>query len=541
MRACLKARYLGNFILSLLLVGLGQPAWIAWLAPLAAAGGYALLWDSLRGISSRSTQFMASLLWFALVQAIQLSWMTSIEYQGISILIVYTALSLALGIQFGCMSLLVLKNPSWSFSKILALAGFWTLMEWIRFHVLCGFSWNPVGIALTSFSIGLQMVSIGGVLLLSFWVIVTNLLAYRSIVYRFGARSMVFWSIAAFLPYLFGIGIVSHHKSQQKNYGVLRALLVQPGLLPSQKIPLEGRFDEFISPWEQWISIFKHLKEHRSKQVNLIALPESAVPFQVNEAIYDYDIARDLIISEFGKEALKSFPDLIKPYARNGKITNAFFSQFLSNYFGANLVIGLDDQEHEAYYSSAVHFSPWKETFERYDKRVLVPLAEYLPFAWCAKLAQKYGIEAFYTHGKEAKVFSGPLPFSVSICYEETFPDIVREGRLKGAQLFVNLTNDNWYPDSKLARQHFDHGKLRAVENGVPLLRACNSGITSAVDALGCVTGKLEEKQGVLLAEVPNYQIKTLYTFTGDSLIVGISLGFLFFYLLFRKVSLRRK
>lgn len=537
----MKISCLASFIVSLLLVGFGQPAWIDWLAPFAAVGGYALLWDSLRGISSRSSQFIAALLWFALVQSIQLSWMTSIEYQGVSILIVYALLSLALGIQFALLSLLVLKNLTWSFSKILALAGFWTLMEWIRFHFLCGFSWNPVGIALTSFSVSLQLASIGGVLFLSFWVMVTNLLAYRSKIARFTARSVALWSVVAFIPYAFGTGILFHHEKEQKKHGVLRALLVQPGLLPSQKIPLEGRFEEFISPWDQWIGIFASLKNCRSKHIDLIALPESAVPFPLGEAVYDYSAARKLIVNEFGNEAIKAFPDLVRPYAKEGKVTNAFFGQFLANYFAANIIIGLDDQEQEAYYSSAIHFTPWKERLERYDKRVLVPLAEYLPFDWCAKLAKKYGIESFYTAGKEAKVFLGSIPFSVSICYEETFPDIVREGRLKGAHLFVNITNDNWYPDSKLAKQHFDHGKLRAVENGVPLLRACNSGVTSATDALGRVTAQLDGKQGALLAEVPNYQINTIYTFTGDSLIVGISLGFLFFYLLFRKVAVRKK
>jgi len=537
----LKISWLGRFAASLLLVGFGQPAWIEWLAPFAAVGGYALLWDSLRGISSRSSQFIAALFWFALVQLIQLSWMTSIEYQGVSILIVYALVSLALGIQFALLSSLVLKNLTWSFSKILALAGFWTLMEWIRFHFLCGFSWNPIGIALTSFSISLQLASIGGVLFLSFWVIVTNLLAYHSKLSRFTARSVALWSMAAFIPYAFGMGTLFHHKKEQKKHGVLRALLVQPGLLPSQKIPLEGRFEEFISPWDQWIGIFDCVKICRSEHVDLIALPESAVPFPSGEAVYDYGTAREIIVNEFGHEAIKAFPNLVTPYAKEGKVTNAFFGQFLANHFAADLIIGLDDQDQEAYYSSAIHFAPWKDRLERYEKRVLVPLAEYLPFAWCAKLAKKYGIESFYTAGKEAKVFFGSIPFSVSICYEETFPNIVREGRLKGAHLFVNITNDNWWPDSKLAKQHFDHGKLRAVENGVPLLRACNSGVTSAIDALGNITAQLDEKQGALLAEVPNYQINTIYTFTGDSLIVGMSFGFLFFYMLFRKAGVRKK
>src|SRR5262249_32659659 len=158
------------------------------------------------------------------------------------------------------------------------------------------------------------------------------------------------------------------------------------------------------------------------------------------------------------------------------------------------------------YYTAAHHFSPWQDKVGRYEKRVLVPLAEYMPFKWCESLAKAYGIVSFYTPGKEAKVFEGFLPFAASICYEETFPDLIREGRLKGAEAFVNITNDNWYPNSKLPRQHFDHGKLRAIENGVPLFRACNSGVTTAVDSLGRICGRLEAAKGALFVEVPSYQ-----------------------------------
>ena len=368
-----------RFILSFLLVGFGQPAWIVWLGPIAAIIGYALFWDSLRRFASKRAQISGALLWFTFVQLVQLSWMTSIEYQGIALLFVYLALAIALGIQFAFLSLFILKNSIWNFPKILAISGLWALIEWGRFHVLCGFSWNPAGIALTGFAASLQLVSIGGVLFLSFWVIMTNLLAFQSMIKKFTLRSFSSWAIAAFLPYSLGAGILLYHEKEQKKYGVLRALLVQPGLLPSQKIPMEGRFEDFISPWNQWIHIFDHLKPHCSRDVDLIALPESTVPFRLDEAVYDYAVARDIIIDRFGAEAIKSFPALIRPYARNGKVSNAFFSQFLANHLAASLIIGLDDQDKEAYYSSAIHFKPWKEGIERYDKRVLVPLAEYLP------------------------------------------------------------------------------------------------------------------------------------------------------------------
>lgn len=524
-------------LLSLSVVSLGQPAWLPQLGPIAAAMGYTLYWESIRHISSRHKQFWLSTIWFALVQALQLSWMTSIEYQGFYILGVYLFLAIALGLQFGLLSLLVLKDTPWNLFRVLATAGFWTLLEWLRFHTLCGFSWNTSGLYLASFPLGMQLAAIFGSLGLSFWVMGTNLLGVYASYKKFSRKSLLLWGACAILPYAYGTLATSYHATLAKNYPKVKAVLVQPGLLPSEKVPLEGRHDEFVSPWQQWLDICKFLHVHKEKKAELIALPEAAVPFRVDQAVYDYNHARGLLIEEFGKVALKFFPKLTPPFSEQGKVSNAFFCQFLANYFQADVIIGLDDEEGAEYYTAAHHFSPWQDKVGRYEKRVLLPLAEYMPFKWCETLSQSYGIVSFYTPGKEAKVFDGFLPISASICYEETFPDLIREGRLKGAAAFVNITNDNWYPNSKLPKQHFDHGKLRAIENGVPLFRACNSGVTTAVDSIGRVCGQLEVAKGALFVEVPNYQIKTIYTYFGDSLIVGISLGFIFFYLVYRRIE----
>jgi len=467
--------------------------------------------------------------------------MTSIEFQGLYILGFYAFMALALGMQFGLLSIFVIDKTPWNLVKVFALAGFWTLLEWIRFHILCGFSWNTVGLSLASFPVGMQVAAIFGILGLSFWVMATNLLGVYARSRKFSNKSLLLWGICACIPYIYGATFLGYHSGVSKDLPTVKALLVQPGLLPSEKVPLAGRHDEYVSPWRQWLAIFQFLHKYRDKNAELIALPESAVPFRMDQPVFDYRAARQLLIEEFGKDALKSFPDLIPPFSKDGRVSNAFFCQFLANYFRADLIIGLDDEEGVECYTAAHHFSPWQDKVERYEKRVLVPLAEYLPFAWCESLAKTYGIESFYTPGKEAKIFSGFLPLAASICYEETFPDLMREGRLKGAAAFVNITNDNWYPNSKLPKQHFDHGKLRAVENGVPLFRACNSGVTSAVDALGRVCGKLELAQGALFVEVPNYQIRTIYTLFGDSLIVGISLGFILFYLIYGRIVKNNK
>jgi apolipoprotein N-acyltransferase len=72
-------------------------------------------------------------------------------------------------------------------------------------------------------------------------------------------------------------------------------------------------------------------------------------------------------------------------------------------------------------------------------------MAEYIPFSFCKEIAAEYGIQGSFTEGKEATIVQGCNgPFSLSICYEETFGNLMREGRQNGSEMLVNLTSD--YP-----------------------------------------------------------------------------------------------
>ncbi|MFI5334345.1 MAG: apolipoprotein N-acyltransferase [Chlamydiales bacterium] len=536
------------FSISYLLVAFGQPCWFGWLSPLSAACGFALFWTGLMQTESRLGRFALASVWFTAVQMIQLSWMTSIEFQGIYILIVYAWLASWLGVQFGLLSLLLPRQGMINGMRMLAIASLWVLFEWSRFYFLCGFSWNPTGIFLGKNLYSLQLATLGGVLGLSFWVMLVNASMFnvlRDIKNRRlpTLKNGLIWALLAAFPYLFGVLHLTYHKRLFLNEPAGRNLtvaMVQTGLLPPQKLVLPERLHAFVSPWDQWRRILTFLKPLNKTPLDLIAFPEVALPFQCDKAIYSYESVLQILVDELGKDVLKVLPPLHPPYAEKKRIdkkdqwmvSNSFWSQVLSNYFHAEIVMGLEDEERESKksYNAAFHFSPKDTAIRRYEKRVLLPLAEYLPMNWLLPLVEKYGIRDVYTKGSGAKVFKGIVPLSISICYEETFPDLIREGRLLGAELLVNVTNDNWYPNSRLPQQHFDLGRLRAVENGMPLLRACNTGVSAAIDSLGrpiCTMGELDEKSqwrsGALLATLPLYHYKTLYTFWGDGGVVGLS------------------
>jgi len=490
-------------ILSWAIVAFGQPAWIPWLSPVAAVCGYALFWYAIRTMSQR---FWIGTAWFISVQAIQLSWMTATEFQGYYIFLVYGALCIWLGLQFGFLTWTVGRLPH------LAVAGLWTLFEWGRLFVLCGFSWNPVGLSLTAFTPSLQAAAIFGVFGLSFCVILTNLALLHK-------RWAPFF-ICALLPYLFGWGHLLYHQKKLDQSPKLRVALVQTGLLPPQKIPMRDHPGQFISPFEQWARIIEMLSKVEGK-FDLVVFPEFTVPISAEIRAYSKERVEHLLKSVIGKEiAIKDSGD---------KVSNREWVKTISDLFSAEVVIGLDAQEGGNHFSSAFHMQPNCVKWERYDKQILVPLAEYIPFQWLKRWTASYGIVEFFTHGRDSKIFYGKIPFSTSICYEETFPALMRQGRLKGAKMFVNSTNDNWYPFSRLPMQHCTHARVRSVENGAPLVRACNTGVTAAFDSLGKWVGVLEGEQnfGVLLAQVSTYHYQTLYLFWGDVAIIGLSIAFI--------------
>ncbi|MCB1109476.1 MAG: apolipoprotein N-acyltransferase [Chlamydiia bacterium] len=502
----------------------GQPHVSPILSLLASSFGLTLLWLGIMRLKGKRGRFFVSALWFFAVQLVQLSWMASPTYQGNYIFFVYGGLALWLGAEFGVLSLFLPLKGSISIRRILGISALWTLLEWSRLHILCGFAWNPVGLSLTGFPVSSQFASVFGVFGLSFLVMGINFLGYN-LVRQWNRRNITAYGAVLLFPYLFGaFHLEFHGKGKEKPYHVA---LVQTALLPDEKDYYYGKEDRFVHPFLQWYSIVTYLKNHGEKDLDLIVLPEYALPFGAHATVYPFAEMAPFMEGELGDLSYLLTSSLAEERGGQWFVSNAFWARALSDYYKAEIVMGLDSKDEAGMYNAAFHFS--RKEITRYEKRILLPLAEYLPFSFLKPLVARYGITQFFTHGKEAKVVGDAHPMSLSVCYEECFPYLMREGRKKGAKLFVNVTNDGWYPDSNLPEAHFIHGRVRAIENGVPLLRACNTGVTAGVDSLGRTTAKFEEEKGALFASINLYSYSTLYTFWGDAMIVLLSLGCLGF------------
>lgn len=540
-----------QIILSFLLVAFGQPAWSWIISLIAAACGYAIFWNVIIANSDKKYRFWLSTLWFAAVQLIQLSWFISHPY--LYIYAIWMLCSFLMGIQFGLLGLMITPANVARLPGQLAIAGTWIILEWSRLFWFSGLSWNPAGLALSANLYSLQAASFLGIFGMSFWVVWVNLLALKAWLQRSRVYPATLWAAMALMPYAYGFFHLSWHDSQfAKHPHFYTAVLVQTAFPIEESLGFRDRESLLGFVIKEWKQILTITRKQLSGTVDLLVLPEFVVPYGTYSFVFPYAKVENAFREIYGPESIKRFPKLEEPLAQEVAtpkgpilmVNNAFWAQAIANVFSAEVVVGLEDAEDVAegtreYYSSAIHFSPQsgaEKEFQagRYEKRVLVPMGEYIPFEFCKKLAADYGISGSFTCGKEAKVFGSKLPLGLSICYEETFADIMRENKQAGAQMLVNLTSDVWYPNSRLPQQHFDHSRLRTVENGIPLVRACNTGITSAIDSLGRIIAVLGETPSQsewisdsLKVVIPTYTYKTVYSMVGDKLIIALSFLFL--------------
>ena len=535
------AKFLCVFALSIYITAKGQPDRAVWISTLSYIFGYSSIFVLLIQFEWKTARFFLALFWMFLVQLQQLDWLATTKYHGNGILLVYLLLSAGIALQFALLSFMLPKSKSFTFVRCAAMASIWTIFEISRLYYLCGFPFNSTGLVMSFHPMILQMAALFGVYGLSFWVIFSSTIAAKA----FKQKSIylsVLWISLLLLPVVFGFFHMRYHTLAGGKQSYLDVALVQTGLSVEQKWEFPFEEEKFIQPFDQWKSIFNHLNVIGKKQYDLIVLPEVALPGNAILPDLEYDRVVEEILEENDR-----LPPLMTPYAKvnsKGKwlVSHVWMAQAIANRFKSELITGLidhDDKSDESY-NAAFHFIPFRTNIQRYEKRVLVPLAEYLPLPMMKSFLEKFGISTFFTPGKRAKLFNGQLPLAVSICYEEGYSNLIREARMLGAALLVNVTNDGWFPRSRLPQEHFNLGRLRAIENGVPVLRACNTGITAMVDSLGRVQGEMKDVDrsgkplsGVLASSIGTYSYSTLFALFGNNLILFVSaviiLGFFFY------------
>ena len=196
-----------------------------------------------------------------------------------------------------------------------------------------------------------------------------------------------------------------------------------------------------------------------------------------------------------------------------------------------------------------IHSKPVKKKIQRYDKIRLLPFGEYMPYEetipWSyLQIPNNSG----FVPGNEYTVFRLPnFSFSVTICWENIFSEIVRQFVNNGAQFIVNITNEAWFGKTATPYQFLSMSVFRAVENGVFVVRCGNTGISCIIDPYGKIVSRLKNNsgqdlfvRGVLTGSVILSESKTFYTKFGN-IFIYISLIFSAAFLFFSFFKVRQR
>lgn len=171
------------------------------------------------------------------------------------------------------------------------------------------------------------------------------------------------------------------------------------------------------------------------------------------------------------------------------------------------------------YFNSLIAFDKNAATLARYDKVHLVPFGEYVPLRGFGPVAAATAGLGSFIAGKGAQTITiqGLPPFSPLICYEVIFPGAVKDAA-HPPRLLINITNDGWYGHTAGPHQHLAISRMRAIEEGMPLLRVANTGISAVVDAYGRILQSQPlGTEGVIDTSVPQArQNLTIYGRIGN-------------------------
>ncbi|WP_291729779.1 apolipoprotein N-acyltransferase [Leisingera sp. F5] len=188
---------------------------------------------------------------------------------------------------------------------------------------------------------------------------------------------------------------------------------------------------------------------------------------------------------------------------------------------GVPVLLGIQREESGAFYNSAVLLDMDGQPASTYDKAHLVPFGEYVPFG---DVMARFGIYGFasragagYAAGPGPQIMNLPIGRALPlICYEAVFPQDVNAAETR-PDMLVQVTNDAWFGTRSGPFQHLVQARMRAIEQGLPMIRAANTGVSAMIGADGTLLNSLPlGDAGYIDAALPAPLPPTLYSRTGD-------------------------
>ena len=359
-------------------------------------------------------------------------------------------------------------------------AAAWVALEFLRGWLFSGFPWSFLGASQYKLIPLIQIAATTGVYGVSFLVVWLSLALYSAaeMIFLNPAKRHV-WQAEIVLPLvtvllLFVAGIFKidfdfRSAADISERPALRVTLIQPSI-PQTLIWSPGE-DE-----KRFAELLMRSQRAITNGTDLLVWPESAVP--MFDGVYD-------VISQFAQSNHVAI-------IFNGD--DAEFHADATNFFNAAFFVNKDGHLADVYH-----------------KQNLVIFGEYVPLArWLPFLKYLTPIQGGWTPGDKPVVFAGEnFTAAPLICFEDVFPKTARAAAKDDPDFLVNLSNDGWFGDSAEQWQHLANAVFRAVENGLPLVRCSNNGVTGWIDTHGRIREILRDRSGseyaagALTVEIP--------------------------------------
>jgi apolipoprotein N-acyltransferase len=428
--------------------------------------------------------FLAGLWWIGnafLVDADQFAW-----------LLPFAVLLLPAGLAFFMAAGFALARLIWSrdIARIFAFAAAILATEWLRGHIFTGFPWNLFGYALSAeihLAQSLSILGIYGLTLLTLVLFSSPVALERPGGWRWPALS------AAVLVAMAGFGLWRLEQNPTRFVDKVQMRIMQPD------VPQDAKFNPGLRNQilAQYLALSRQPTadgvDGMAKVTHLI-WPESAFPFLV---------AQD-------EDALKTLGDLVAPNAV--LLTGAGRAEE-----------NLDDGSWR-YYNSLHVIDATGTIIGNYDKVHLVPFGEYLPYQ---EFLESIGLQQLtqqrggFSTGPGLRTLDIPNapPVGVLVCYEAIFSNQVIDPSNRPGWL-LNVTNDAWFGMTPGPYQHFIEVRARSIEEGLPLVRAGNDGISAVIDPVGRIVASLPlGVGGVLDSRLPEALPPPVFARAGSTII----------------------
>lgn len=425
--------------------------------------------------------FLGGLYWLGhafLVDADTFAWLMPLGVLGLP-----AGLAFFFAIGFA-LARLIWTEDAW---RVLALAAALTISEFLRGHILTGFPWIALGYSLSEPLALAQTASLIGLWGMTF-IAVALFAAPATLVDFKRRRSFVPLTLAlCALGAMAAFGTVRLATLPTQDVEGVKLRIMQPNLQQDVKFNYNARHEVM----RKYLALSESAGGLRD--TTLLIWPESAFPFFLTrEPSALAQIAELLptgtVLITGGVRPPPSPPGASPPRAYN--------SVYVIDHDGSLLAT--------------------------YDKLHLVPFGEYLPFQNTLEsigLQQLTKVQGGFIAGDRQRSISLPRGPRVVplICYEVIFPGaaVPRDDR---PGWIVNLTNDGWFGISPGPYQHLQQARLRAIEEGLPIVRAANTGVSAIIDSTGRITAQLAlGSEGVLDGALPTALPPTIYARVGDA------------------------